>query len=134
MPIDFGWHDEAKRIWLVKYDNQWTIDEFWQMIDATYAMLDALAPQSVYLISLIPKIFNMPKGALTAFQSASKHTRPNQRLHVVVGGSTIINRLYDLYQTSRSKGSMRMANSFEEALALIERTIAEDAALRQSQS
>ncbi|MCS6836533.1 MAG: hypothetical protein NZ750_11000 [Anaerolineae bacterium] len=125
MPITFGWYNEAKHIWIQEFSNYWTMEEFWVAADEAYKAIDAIAPHKFYIISDMTSSMRLPPGLLSATRSILQRKRNNEALHVLVGGGVIIHSLYQMARPA-TKQYLRLANTLEEALAMIDEAIAQD--------
>ncbi|MCS6836532.1 MAG: hypothetical protein NZ750_10995 [Anaerolineae bacterium] len=126
MPITYGWYDEAKHIWMIEFRGHWTLDDFWRMVDACYQAIDSVAPHAFYYVTVMHGSMYLPKGAFSAIQSASSQTRPNERMHVLVGGGMIVKSFFRMRNFFMPKERLELADTLEEALAMIEQVIAQD--------
>lgn len=125
MGITARWYDEARRIWYEEVSDIWTVDEYWESVEATHRALDAVAPQPVYLITLARGPVRIPPGFITALRNVSIQARPHERLHVFVGGGTLVRSLYRIRNIFNIQKPIHLVNTLEEALALIEQDIAQ---------
>lgn len=76
MGITARWYDEARRIWYEEVSDIWTVDEYWESVEATHRALDAVAPQPVYLITLARGPVRIPPGFITALRNVSIQRAP----------------------------------------------------------
>lgn len=125
MPITFGWYDETRRIWLQELAGHWTMEDFWQAADAAQQAIEAVAPNNFYIISHLTKNTSLPSGMLSGVRSMLSRRRGNEALHVIVGGGLVVHSFYQI-ATSPTKQFIRLASSLEEALAIIEKKLAEE--------
>ena len=133
MPIVYRWYDETKRIYLLEFSGRWGLDEFWSMVEAMYKDVDAVAPDYVYIVTIIHGLMQLPKSSFSAIKSASSQTRSNERLHVLVGGGLIVQSFFRMRNLFMPKERLELADTFEEALALIEQAVLEDRTRRASE-
>ncbi|MCS6836534.1 MAG: hypothetical protein NZ750_11005 [Anaerolineae bacterium] len=126
MPIKVGWYDERQRIWSQVFTGSWTLDEYWESVDKTHRALDSVAPHPVYIFTEIRGTLRLPPGMLTALRTVSAQARAHERIHVIIGGGMIVRSLFRVGQAIVPNPHIRLADTLEEALMLIEQMIVHD--------
>ncbi|MCS6836535.1 MAG: hypothetical protein NZ750_11010 [Anaerolineae bacterium] len=125
MPIRVQWHDEARRIWYQEFEGHWTLGEFRQAMEQSNQAAELVAPHPLYIVANMIGPIYFPPNIIAALHQASLEVRPNICLHIIVGGGQVVQALYALPTVQKLNPHVRLADTTEEALAMIEQAAAE---------
>jgi hypothetical protein len=122
MGIHFIWADDEKTILCHAYDPEWTLEDYYGLVDQHNAVL-ATIPHIVDLICDFRGTVHLPETILAAFRYDINNTPPNEGLKVVVGATYLTETLIQaVYNTSLIEIPEPLyVKTLEEAMELIER-------------
>jgi hypothetical protein len=122
MGIRVRWDNDEKTIVRWDFDGPWKWDEFFVAQHESNLLLDSVD----YLVDIIGNVQNsriLPPSALTVYRSTLKKAAPNMGIIVLVGSSTFIQQMVNIFmKLFRFKGpgtDFRFANTDDEARAVI---------------
>jgi hypothetical protein len=98
MAITVNWDDEAKTIIRTTFEGRWTLEEFWQAVQAQYALMDEINYKANF-ISDFSNSSMLPSGALSHARrlintKQHPHTGP---VSVVVGANRFVEGFFGLF-------------------------------------
>jgi hypothetical protein len=124
MSITVNWDDDAKTIIRTTFEGRWTLEEFWQAVQAQYALMDSINYKANF-ISDFSRSSMLPSGALShARRLINTKQHPNTGpTSVVVGASRFIEGFFGLfsrlYDDAAQKHRILFAPTVEAGRALL---------------
>lgn len=115
MPIHIYWDNDEKTILMEKFDGQWTIEEYYQLIDEDAERL-AQVPHVVHVVIDASTSSMPPKQIFSGIQYALKKLPPNQGLTVFVK----LNRAMEMFVEVAQQISPRFAGTYYAAATVEE--------------
>ena len=100
MTIPVSWHDPSHTVLVQNFNGQWTLDDYFETVEATYTLIDTVN----HPVDVIVDISQDP-GSTTrliaaagevADSSGPARVHPNQRMLVVVGGGPFMRTLVQM--------------------------------------
>lgn len=121
MGIRIVWDDDERTIIRHVYEGDWTLEDYYHLIDENYRLLDEVG-HPVYIINDLRAMTSMPQDMAMAIRYAVHKAHPNEVINVMVGASMYVNMLVDAINKS-IKGKVtevNYVNTLEEAYTMIE--------------
>ena len=94
MGIHVVWDDEAKTIIRHVYDAQWTVEDYYGLIDENYREIDAVHHR-VDIINDLRQIARIPPNMVQAIRYAARKAHPNEGINVMVASPMFVQVLVD---------------------------------------
>jgi len=120
MPANCDWIDESKTIIVVKYEGNWTWDEFFAVADKGRALANSVPYRVDYILDM--QHGNQPRNGsmLTNSRTVMERRAPNSGIFVTLSTPFVKVMLNVFKNFDREHGSiMYAATTVEEAKALI---------------
>lgn len=120
MPIEVRWGNSDKTVIISKHVANWTLQEYYAMIEETFAMITGVA-HTVHFIADFTDSSMAPSQILSTGPHVQKRSAPNTGITVVVGGAGFIKALINVARkVFLSNMQIFMSNTIAEAYAIIE--------------
>jgi hypothetical protein len=122
MTITVQWDNAEKSIVRYIYEGPWTLNDFNTAYLQARELMDTV-DHKVHLIIDVTKSGLLPSNVLARSQSVARRHHPNEGSVVIVGASTFIRSLLEIYQRVYSDlvapGKFHTAPNLEEARRLL---------------
>ena len=122
MPIFADWFDADQTIILLRYEGNWTWNEFYETAtDVVHPLLKSTSG-TVYLIADFTRTITMPMNGIMHARNVFKTMPPNWHNMVIVTPSKFIQILVDMFTKLNYQGmgeKISRADTLDEALKLI---------------
>lgn len=131
MPIHVNWFDDTQQIILLRYEGNWTWNDFYNSADEIVHPLMQGTANTVYLIADYTHTTTMPMNGIMHARSAFKTMPTNWHNMVIVTSNKFIQILVDMFQKMNYQGmgeKILRANTLDEALRVIRDLEKENAA------
>ena len=122
MPVTAQWEDDEKTIIHLRFEGQWTWDEF----HAAFAVYIKWLDESTHIVDFIVDMLQssgLPSGALQQVKRLADMNHPNSGLSIYVGMRGFLQALGQafirIYPRSAEKYKFEFASTIEEARAKI---------------
>ncbi len=128
MPIYTEWFDADQHIILIRYEGNWTWNEFYKTATDTVHPLLKSTSRTVYLIADYTHTTTMPMNGIMHARNVFKSMPTNWHKMVIVTSHKFIQILVDMFQKMNYQGmgeKISRANSIDDALKMI-RTMEKD--------
>lgn len=96
MAIRVAWGSEDKTLLLNVYEGTWTLDEFYQAVRETNALLDSVN-HKVNIILDVRHSGLFPRGFMSAVRMLQQNPHRNNGIMVLVGVNTFVRVFYDTF-------------------------------------
>lgn len=130
MPIYADWFDNEQKIILLRYEGNWTWNEFYETATNRVHPLLKSTSGTVNLIADYTHTTTMPMNGIMHARNAFKSMPTNWHNMIIVTSNKFIQILVDMFQKMNYQGmgeKILRASTLDEALSMI-RTMEEDSA------
>ena len=128
MPITVQWYDDNKNIAVTRFDGDWTLEDFHQMMTDS-AQITGSKQEAFITIADFSNSITPPRKTLTIGQRVNTAHNPNRILLIFVKSGMLIEILYNtlgkLYP--KSFGQARTVDTFDEAIEIAHETLSHHA-------
>jgi hypothetical protein len=95
MPISYKWYNDKKTVILLNLEKEWTWDDYLQVQDELFRMIDSVDSFVHYLLD-IRSSRGLPLGALNKLPAIFSKTHPRRGKTVVLGANSAIRNVWEL--------------------------------------
>ena len=92
MSIQIVWDDEARTIIRHVYGKEWTIEDYYALIDENYRQIDSVNHR-VDIINDLREMTAVPPNMVPAIKYAARKAHPNEGINVIVASPTYVKLL-----------------------------------------
>ena len=124
MSITTQWDNPEHTIIRYIYNGSWSLDNFYAALKESHDLMDTVN----YRVGLIIDLQNsklVPNGVLSHGKNVSLRKHPNQGKSIIVGASSFVRTLFDVYKkvyrTSFDETAYDFARNLEDARSLLTR-------------
>lgn len=92
MGIRIQWYDDNKDIIMHVYEGEWTLEDYYALIDENYKWIDSVSNR-VDIINDLRETNTVPKGMIAPVKYAIRKAHQNEGINVLVGATSFIRAL-----------------------------------------
>lgn len=120
MPIHISWYDEAKTIMIHRYEEPWTIADYYAHIRRNYDLIEEVGHR-VDIINDLRDLVQIPPDIIGAIRHAAHSAHENEGINMIVAANTLIQILVEKVYSSANVDvtPIRFVDTIEQALAVI---------------
>lgn len=120
LTIELTWFNDEKTILLATFANNWTLDDYHQMIDRGSQQIKA-QPHIVHIMYDMTDVIKSPTDLVVAGRYAEKKLPPNQGIVIFVGANAVIRAFVAMGQRMNLKAARHVYTvaTFEDGLQII---------------
>lgn len=124
MAIQVQWDNPEKTVLCYYFDQRWSWEEFFAARDQALDMIGGVT-HKVGVIMVTPPDIVLPSNLLTHSLTSLRHTHPNTVIVVFIAGKPFLNMMLSAMSKILQSDNMAMANTLDEAHAIINRRLRE---------
>ncbi|GAB4343944.1 MAG: hypothetical protein Kow00117_22320 [Phototrophicales bacterium] len=123
MPIEYGWYGDGERILHIRMINQWTIEDYYEMVKGTRAISQHLKTPFVVVVDMSAS--NTPPTKLLSASRYSAQNAVNPVTNIFVKPGKFMEMLLAIYRKMFPNGVInpQVVETLEEAIQLAEEAL-----------
>lgn len=120
MGIRIEWYDRNQHIITHIYEGEWTVNDYYALIDENYKLIDSVNDR-VDIINDLRATSTVPKGMVAPVKYAIRKAHPNEGINVLVGATSFIKALLNSINEGSGQAftEVHFASTIEDAVRII---------------